>query len=127
MGLFKQKVRVSNLKNNSLSFEKDFWVDTGALYSLIPMNFLEEIGFEPVSTRNLMFANGKVDTRLFGLCNFEIEGINEKIPCPVVAGNNDSLFLLGATALENFGVEADPINKRLNSVLAIIAGFRELM
>jgi hypothetical protein len=32
-------------------------------------------------------------------------------------------LLLGATALENFGVEVDPINKRLKPILAVIGGF----
>ena len=35
----------------------------------------------------------------------------------------DSLFLLGATALENFGVEVDPIQKTLKPILAVIGGF----
>ena len=34
-----------------------------------------------------------------------------------------SLLLLGATALENFGVEVDPIEKKLKPILAIIGGF----
>ena len=34
-----------------------------------------------------------------------------------------SLLLLGATALENFGVEADPIEKKLKPILAVIGGF----
>jgi len=33
-------------------------------------------------------------------------------------------ILLGATALENFGVEVDPINKKLKPILAVIGGFR---
>jgi hypothetical protein len=32
-------------------------------------------------------------------------------------------LLLGATALENFGVEADPINKQLKPILGVIGGF----
>jgi len=32
-------------------------------------------------------------------------------------------LLLGATALENFGVEVDPINKTLKPILAVIGGF----
>jgi hypothetical protein len=34
------------------------------------------------------------------------------------------IILLGATALENFGVEADPIHKRLKPILAVSRGFR---
>ena len=43
--------------------------------------------------------------------------------CPVIFAPKGSLFLLGATALENFGVDADPIQKRLEPVPTIIGGF----
>jgi len=32
MGMFKQRVRVFNSKKPELSFEEEFWVDSGALY-----------------------------------------------------------------------------------------------
>jgi len=35
----------------------------------------------------------------------------------------DSLFPHGATTLENFGVEVDPIEKKLKPILAIIGGY----
>jgi predicted aspartyl protease len=120
MGMFKKRVKVSNTNDSSKFFEADFWVDTGALYSFIPQNFLEQINFEPEGTRNLVFADGRTDKKLFGYCKFEIEGLPDKTTCPVIAGTSESLFLLGATALENFAVEADPINKELKPIFAII-------
>jgi len=33
------------------------------------------------------------------------------------------LFLLGATALENFGGEVDPVHKRLEPIPAVTGGF----
>jgi len=33
------------------------------------------------------------------------------------------LYLLGATALEIFGVDADPTTRKLKPILAIIGGF----
>ena len=123
MGMFKKKVKVSNIKNPNLSFTQDFWVDTGALYSFIPEDYMEKIQAEPHSKRNLILADGRKDTRLFGFCDFEIEGLEGSIPCPVIFAPKGSLFLLGATAMENFGVEADPINKTLKPILSIIGGF----
>jgi clan AA aspartic protease len=123
MGMFKKKVRVSNSKNPNLFFEKEFWVDTGALYSFIPEDYLEKIEVEPAAKRNLVLADGRQDTRLLGFCNFQIEGIEDCIPCPVIFAQKGSLFLLGATALENFGVEVDPIQKKLKPILAIIGGY----
>lgn len=121
--MFKKKVRVSNSKNPNLFFEADFWVDTGALYSFVPEDYLEKIEVEPSAKRNLMLADGRQDTRLLGFCDFHIEDIGEAIPCPVIFGPKDSLLLLGATALENFGVDVDPIQKKLKPILAIIGGF----
>ncbi|VFM97933.1 MAG: hypothetical protein BECKG1743D_GA0114223_102731 [Candidatus Kentron sp. G] len=45
------------------------------------------------------------------------------MPCPIIFAPKTSLFLLGATALENFGVGVDPIRRDLKPVLAVIGGF----
>ncbi|HAZ31807.1 MAG TPA: hypothetical protein DCY61_03800 [Dehalococcoidia bacterium] len=123
MGMFKKKVTLSNSKNPKQSFEEEFWIDTGALYSFVPEDYLERIGIEPLVKRNLILADGRQDTRLLGFCDFQIEGLEGSIPCPVIFAPRGSLFLLGATALENFGVDADPIQKKLKPILAIIGGF----
>ena len=123
MGMFKKRVTVSNSKKPELSFVEEFWVDTGALYSFAPEDYLERIGVEPAGTRNLLLADGRQDTRLLGFCDFQIEGLDGRIPCPVIFAPKGSLFLIGATALENFGVEVDPIHKRLKPILAVIGGF----
>jgi len=114
---------VSNMKDPSRCFEEQFWVDTGALYSFIPENLLENIGVEPSATRTLVLADGRQEKRLLGFCDFQIDGLEGSIPCPVVFSPKGSLLLLGATVLQNFGVEVDPINKRLRPILAVIGGF----
>lgn len=123
MGMFKKKVRVSNIKKPELFFEEEFWIDTGAIYSFVPEDYLQKIGVEPYATRNLILADGRQQARLLGFCDLQIEGLEGNIPCPVVFAPKGSLFLLGATALENFGVEADPINKQLKPILGVIGGF----
>ncbi len=121
--MFKKKVKISNIYDNSKYFEADFWVDTGALYSFVPEDFLEKIDFEIIENRSMVFADGRIGRCPFGIVNFEIEGFENKIACPIVAGTKGSMFLLGATALENFGVEVDTVSKTLHPILAIIAGF----
>ena len=121
--MFKKKVKVSNIKDSNQFFEKEFCVDTGSLYSFVPEDYLERIGIEPIAKRNLILADGRQDTRLLGFCDFQIEGLEGGIPCPVIFAPRGSLFLLGATALENFGLEVDPIQKKLKPILAIIGGF----
>jgi predicted aspartyl protease len=121
--MFKKKVRVSNLRKPEKFFEEEFWIDKGALCSFVPKDYLQKIEVEPSATRNLILADGRQQTRLLGLCDFQIEGLEGNIPCPVIFAPKGSLFLLGATSLENFGVEVDPINKRLKPILSVIGGF----
>jgi len=123
MGMFKKRVRVSNSKNPKSFFDEEFWIDTGSLYSFVPEDYLQKIGVEPSVPRNLILADGRQETRLLGFCDFQIEGLEGSIPCPVIFAPKGSLFLIGVTALENFGVEVDPIQKRLKPILAVIGGF----
>jgi predicted aspartyl protease len=123
MGMFKVAVKVANPSDPSRYFEEDFWVDTGAIYSFVPEDRLESIGLTPLRTRDLVLADGRHDRRLMGEALFTLPGFEETLTCPVVFGPRGSLYLLGATALENFGVDVDPNAKRLKPILAIIGGF----
>jgi predicted aspartyl protease len=120
MGMFQVTVGVANPQSPERSFREAFWVDTGALYSFAPEGRLHAIGIVPKFTRDFVFADGKKDRRLVGEAAFTIEGTDETITCMVVFGPPDSLFLLGATALENFGVQADPTTQRLRPITAVI-------
>ena len=123
--MFKQRVRVSNQNNPELYFEDDFWVDTRALYSYVPENLLQKISAEPLETLNVVLADGRIEKRLFGYCNFQILTLlsAKARPCPVIFGPPKSLLLLGATTLENFTVEVDPLGGELKPILAITGGF----
>jgi predicted aspartyl protease len=121
--MFKKRVKISNIKKPESVFEEEFWVDSGSLYSFVPEDRLEQIGVEPAATRNLVLADGRQEKRLLGFCDFQIEGLEGRIPCPVIFAPKGSLLLIGATALENFGVEVDPLQKRLKPILAVIGGF----
>jgi hypothetical protein len=107
------------------SFPEPFWVDTGALYSFAPEDRLLAVGIEPKFTRDFVFAVGKQDRRLVGEGSFSIEGSDETITCLIVFGPAGSLYLLGATALENFGVQADPTAQKLQPIIAVIGATGE--
>jgi predicted aspartyl protease len=116
-------VRVSNPTDRSRFFEEDFWVDTGALYSFVPGERLREIGIGPLRARDLILAGGRRDRRLLGEAVLTIPQLEESLTCPIVFASADSLHLLGATALENFGVQADPTTQQLRPIAAVIGGF----
>jgi clan AA aspartic protease len=124
MGMFQVKVKVANPRDPARSFEADFWVDTGALYSFVPEDRLAAIGLEPIRYRELILADGRHDRRPMGEALITVPELDETLTCPVVFAPKGSLYLLGATALENFGVDADTTTRRLKPILGIIGGFR---
>jgi predicted aspartyl protease len=123
MGMFQVSVKMANPHDSTRSFEEKFWVDTGALYSFVPEDRLREIGITPLRTRELILADGRHDRRLLGEAVFTIPVLEESLTCPVVFAPSGSLYLLGATALENFGVQADPTTQQLRPIAAVIGGF----
>jgi len=124
MGMFQVRVKIANPRDPGRSFEEDFWVDTGAIYSLVPEDRLASIGLAAIRERELILADGRRDRRPMGEALFTIPELGETLTCPVVFAPKGSLYLLGATALENFGVDADPTARRLKPILGIIGGFR---
>ena len=120
MGMFQVKVTVANPFSLDHSFVQAFWVDPEALYTFAPEQRLNEIGIVPKFARDFVFADGKKDRRLVGEASLKVEGSDESVTCLVVFGPPDSLFLLGATALENFGVQADPVTQKLRPITAVI-------
>jgi predicted aspartyl protease len=118
--MFQVKVSLANQQDPSRSFQEPFWVDTGALYSFVPQERLEAIGVEPKFARDFTLADGRKDRRLVGEALFTIEDLGETITCLVVFAPPGSLFLLGATALENFCVQPDPTSQTLRPITAII-------
>jgi predicted aspartyl protease len=123
MGMFQVSVRVANPHDASRFFDEKFWVDTGALYSFVPDDRLHEIGITPLRTRELILADGRHDRRLLGEAVLTIPVLEESLTCPVIFAPAGSLYLLGATALENFGVQADPTSQQLKPIAAVIGGF----
>ena len=73
--------------------------------------------------REFIFADGRRDRRLRGEAVLTIPQLDESLTCPVIFAPADSLYLLGATALENFGVQADPTTQQLRPIVAVIGGF----
>jgi predicted aspartyl protease len=123
MGMFQVAVRVANPRDATRFFDERFWVDTGALYTFIPEDRLQQIGIEPMRARELILADGRRDRRLLGEAVLTVDTLDESLTCPVVFAPPGALYLLGATALENFGVEADPTTQRLKPIAALIGGF----
>lgn len=123
MGMFQVTVVVTNPHDAARSFEEKFWVDTRAMYTFVPEDRLHQIGITPLRTRELILADGRHDRRLLGEAVLTIPQLDESLTCPMVFAPSGSLYLLGATALENFGVQADPTTQQLKPIAAVIGAF----
>ena len=121
--MFQVGVTVSTVGEPARSFTDRFRVHTRALYTFIPEDRLHAIGVEPLRSRELLLADGRRDRRLMGEAKLAIEGLEDALTCQIIFAPAGSLCLLGATALEAFGVAVDPVSKRLKPILAIIGGF----
>ena len=120
--MFQVGVTVSTVGEPARSFTDRFRVHTRALYTFIPEDRLHAIGVEPLRSRELLLADGRRDRRLMGEAKLAIEGLEDALTCQIIFAPAGSLCLLGATALEAFGVDVDPVSKRLKPMLAIIGG-----
>ena len=86
-------------------------VDTGASYTMVPASILDELGIERFDTRTFSLADGSRRRFSLGWVEMELEGRPGFVY--VIFGDEGVKILLGATALEAYGLAADAKNHRL--------------
>src|SRR2546428_8372876 len=100
------KVKVSNPAKPKKGKMVEFLVDSGAYYSVMPVQELKALGIEPSREEDFLLADGTTIRKPVGNAFFEFQG---KIgAAPVVFGEKD-VYLLGAVTLEALGLILDPI------------------
>ena len=110
MGLFYQTFQIGP-KDGSRLAEVTAMVDTGSIYTLLPADFLEDLGISPEWSNEFELADGR-EVRL-GMANVTIRLNDEERIRVCIFGPLDCQPLLGADTLEGFGLMADPVNRRL--------------
>ena len=86
-------------------------VDTGASFTQVPAGILDELGIVRRRTRRFSLADGTTRDLPVGVVDLEIGGETE--PVVVIFGPDPEKVLLGAIALESFGLAADAKSRRL--------------
>ena len=86
-------------------------VDTGASYTVIPAQILDELGIERGKTRTFSFGDGSKRELDTGWVEMGLQG--ERDDVQVVFGPDRRKILLGAFALETFALAADAKYRRL--------------
>jgi len=117
MGTTHVTVTVKNPAARERVWQGEFLVDTGAIESLVPRQYLEAIGVEPIGSRTYEMADGRRLQLDIGLA--ELEFMDETVGSTVVFLDDDVEPLLGLTALESAGIEVDPRNQQLKRLSAV--------
>jgi clan AA aspartic protease len=94
-------------------------VDTGASYLSLPRTLLERLGYEPLDTQRVVFANG--ETAVWDVTEVTVRlGGRERTVIAFMA-EPGAPALVGAQTLETFGLGVDPVGLRLIPVDAYLA------
>ena len=98
-------------RNGAQARELNGVVDTGASYTVIPAQILDELGIERERIRTFSFADGSRRELATGWMEMELQG--ERDAVQVVFGPDSRKILIGALALETFALAADAKYRRL--------------
>jgi aspartyl protease family protein len=114
MGFTKVKVEIRNPKMPEKWKEVGLLVDTGAMYSVVQSETLRELEIEPIGKRKFTLANDEKIEREIGGALYRIGEYEDY--ASVIFGLESDKELLGVTALEEMGLQVDPITKELKPV-----------
>ncbi len=123
MSTFHYPIEVGDINRSNFS-QVDALVDTGAAYTLIPRPILEMLGYSPTGHMRFRLADGSIIER--GTCQAALRIGQETLSVLCIFGDEDSIPLLGATALEEFALGVDQIHHTLVPVVLNLLGILEL-
>ncbi|HEU4759054.1 MAG TPA: hypothetical protein VFT91_03635 [Dehalococcoidia bacterium] len=86
-------------------------VDTGAMFTVVPVPILQRLGAHPFRTMPVRFTHGHTEEWPVGELQAELDG--ERMPALCLFGSPDAPPLIGAHTLEAFLLTVDPVEKKL--------------
>jgi clan AA aspartic protease len=100
----------------------EFLVDSGAMYSLVPVDVWPAIGLEAKRTQRFTLADGTHITRAVSECHVTLP--QGETHTPVILGEEGDEPLLGVVTLENLGLVLDPFRRELRPMHMRLASAR---
>jgi len=110
MVLLKLRAGLYNPEEPGRVVEVEGIVDTGAMYSVVRRDVLEQLGVKPVERRRFRAFGGYVE-RDVGEVGMVLMGRRRIVP--VIFGEDGDPAVVGVTALEIFGLEVDVVRGTL--------------
>ena len=117
MGTFTVSLQVGDLAGQEF-VEVEALVDTGATYTVLPMDVLVKLGIEQESQRSFELGDDRVVEYPIGYARLRLS--EDHTIALVVFGPEGIDPLLGATSLEHLSLAVDPIHQRLVPVPALL-------
>jgi clan AA aspartic protease len=109
MGLTHIEAKVTGPNNENTSVL--FLVDSGASYSLLPLEIWQQLGLVPNRETTAVIADGTKLKRQVSECRICINDLEGSTP--VILGEKGDEALLGVITLENLGLILDPYKRTL--------------
>ena len=122
MGLTHVNARVANPARPNKTVNVKFLVDSGAVYSVVPVSILRRLGIRPHSTRTFMLADGTEISREVGDATFSLH--DQRAASPVIFGEKDDSALLGTVSLGSLGLILDPMKRVLRPLPMVLGRIR---
>ncbi len=119
MGLTYTKMVVSNPSERAKNAEVRFLVDTGALFSVLPMSLLRRLGVHPLGKETVLLADGRKVRWSVGEVRLAFNG--RQRTSPVLFGKKGTTPLLGVVSLKILGLSVDTRRRKLVSTPLIVA------
>jgi clan AA aspartic protease len=111
MGITLTRARISNPRRPEFATEVEFLIDTGALYSVIPLPTARKLRLTKLDREEFTLADGTHRAYDVGEEFFELG--NRRGTSKVVFGPAKVTALLGALTLESLGLMVNPVTREV--------------
>ena len=118
MGLFTVPVVLSHPQDPERRLTMDLVVDTGAAWTSLPQEVVNELGLDAPWPQRVRLAGGEQVTYAKGSVSMQLSG--QPLGTVFLAGPPGVQGLLGAVTLEEFGLAPDPVNQRLVPIVGFL-------
>ncbi len=95
-----------------------FLIDSGATYSLLPLNVWKKIGLKPRRSVEFTLVDGTVIKRRVSECYIKLP--QGEAHTPVILGEDSDEALLGVVTLEILGLVFDPFKRTLHPMKMLL-------
>lgn len=113
------ELEVGNPAKPEVTEKVEFLIDSGAVYSVVPLQILKRLGIKSLTEEEFRLADGSKIVRKKGIALFKYQ---DKIGgADVIFGEKGDSNLLGALTLEALGLALDPLKRELKPLPMVLA------